>query len=396
MIRRPVYLSLLLVIVLLVADAAPAQAAPGEPGSAAPSQLGGWRGVTLAGATCGRGAPYRYYLSPGARPDAGLVFLLSGGGACLKEGHAPAGVTGIAQQLHCMDFSNFTDPAVNDQTVLTGGLGFLVPYLQRQAANPFRDYTYVALPYCTGDIHGGRMSAGYDYDPDPSATFEVVHRGALNVLAVLDDVERQYPADQPVLLTGFSAGGFGAILNFPEVIARWPATTLLPDAGIGPAHPLSLMTREHDRVAARWGALTALPAYCAAADCLADTLGLLAAHAAYYDGNPGPWRPFGYLQGQRDGTLKDYLELPACGYQLALRRGYEAARSHPNLRAWLPATADHVFGYRAGYVTPVGKVPWQPFFNAIGTATGPADLPADVLDPWPACNPVRLPLAWRP
>jgi hypothetical protein len=374
----------------------PAHAAPLDPNGTAPTQLGGWRGVPLAGATCGRGAAYKYYLSAGARPDAGILFLLSGGGACMKEGHAAPGVGGIAQQLHCMDFSNFTDPTVNDQFVLTGVLGNLVPYLKREAANPFRDYTYVALPYCTGDIFSGRMATAYDYDPDPTARFDVVHRGALNLLAVLDDVERQFPADQPVLVTGFSAGGFGAILNFPEIIARWPATTLLPDAGIGPAHPLSLMTREHERVAARWGALASLPKYCPDPECLADTLGLLAAHAAYYDGDPGPWRPFGYLQGQQDGTLKDYLELPVCGYQLALRRGYEAARSHTNLRAWLPATADHVFGYRSGYVTPVTKVPWQPFFNAVGSATQLTELPADVLDPWPACNPVRLPLAWRP
>jgi hypothetical protein len=371
------------------APTAVTEAAPGQGG------LAGWRGVTLPGAACGRGAPYKYYLSlpPGA--PAGIVFVLSGGGACLKEGHAPAGVGGVAQQLHCMDYDNFTDPFMTDLTVLTGGLGSLVPYLRRNAENPLRDYAYVALPYCTGDVHAGRMTTPYDYDPAPTATFAVTHRGALNVLAVLDDVRRQLPGDMPVVLTGFSAGGFGAILNYPAVLSRWPRTTLIPDAGIAPPHPLSLMRREGARVAERWGALPGLPSYCQEPACLADTLGLLAAHAAHFDGDPGPWRAFGYLQGQQDGTLADYLELSRCGYQLGLRQGHASAARQPNLRAWLPATSEHVFGFRADFAAGPARTQWRAFFYQVAGATTVDELPADALDPWGACNPLALPLLRR-
>jgi hypothetical protein len=362
--------------------------------AAGPDQLGAWRAVPVEGATCGRGAPYRYYLSPGARPDAGLLLVLSGGGVCLKDGLPPAGATGAAEQLHCMRYANFTDPFMTDATVLSGALGFLIPYLSRGAANAFREYTYVVLPYCTGDLHSGRRVEPYDYDPDPTATFDVVHRGALNVMAVLDDVRRQYPAEQPVLATGLSAGGFGLILDYPELLRRWPQAVILPDAGIAPDHPLSLMVREHERVAARWGATAGLPDYCPTASCLADTQGLLAAHAAHYDGDPAPWHPFGYLQAQRDATLTSYLELSACGYQLGLRRGYEATRSAGNLRAWLPDSANHVFSAGQGPAA-VGGVTWQAFLQQLALARAEAELPADAVDPWAPCNPLALPLLWH-
>jgi hypothetical protein len=386
-------------LALAAVTAQPVAAAPRVPvataGGPAQQGLGGWQGVPVPEATCGRGAPYKYYLNPAPNPKAGLLFVLSGGGVCLKDGPAPAGASGPAQQLYCMNFSNFVDPFISDTTMLSGLGPAAVPYLRRDAGNPFQSYTFVVLPYCTGDIFTGRATEPYDYDPAPDRTFDVVHRGALNVLAVLNDVQRQYPDDVPVLLTGFSAGGFGAIFNFPEVIARWPRTTLLPDAGIGPPHVLSLMRRASQTVADRWGARASLPPYCQAPECLSDTLNLLAAHAAHYDGTHGPRRPFGYLQGQQDGTLKDFLEIPACGYELGLRQGYEAARHLTNLRAWLPATTDHVFSFRSGYVTPIGKVAMLPWFSAVGLATSDADLPPDAVDPWMACNPLSLPALWR-
>lgn len=389
-------LTLLLASPLAADRGAPSPPVPDPAPQAAPDQagLGGWRGVSLPGATCGRGAPYKYYLNPGPRADGGLVFVLNGGGACLKDGPAPPGASGVAEQLHCMAFSNFTDSLFSDVLVLSGVAPGLVPYLRREAANPLREATYVLLPYCTGDIHVGRMTAPYDYDPHPDTTFHVTHRGALNVLAALDDVQRQFPADQPVVLTGFSAGAFGAIFHFPAVISRWPRTTLLPDAGIAPSVPGSLFRREGAAIAARWDARAALPPYCGGDDCLQDTLHLLAAHAAQHDGEKAPWRPFGYLQGQRDSTLRDYLEVTTCGYQLGLWSGYHAGRRQGNLRAYLPATDKHVFGASAGWVSPGGKVDWFDWFAQVATAATESQLPADAVDPWAACNPAWLPMAW--
>lgn len=368
---------------------APASDASAPSAPSAPAQ-GAWQRVDLPGASCGRGAPFAYYLNASADEEAGIVLLLSGGGACMKDGPPPEGATGVAAQLHCMAFSNWEDPVFTDLTIQL--IGLAVPYLSRIGDNPLAGWHFAVLPYCTGDVHAGRMTEPYDYDPSPDGDFLVTQRGHLNLLAVLDDLQSRFPEPEtPVLLTGLSAGGFGAIFNYPEVIGRWPNTTLLPDAGIAPGHPDSLLVREGERIAARWDAQALLPPYCRAPRCVQDTLHLLRAHALHQDGDGAPWRPFGYLQGQRDEVLRDYLELSTCGYEVALRGGAGEARAADNLRAWLPDTAEHVFSFRRAAETE-GGVGWWPFFQAVATATGPADLPPDAVDPWQRCNDLTLPM----
>jgi hypothetical protein len=288
-----------------------------------------------------------------------------------------------------MEFTNFVDALANDTAV--AGMALLVRYFRRwESDNPFNHFTYVFVPYCTGDVHAGSMSEPYDYDPTPDSEFNVVHRGRLNLLAVLDDVQQRVPGDVPVVLTGVSAGGFGAILNYPEFASRWPRTVLIPDAGIAPPHADSLMAREGPRMAERWHSRELLPDYCSTDDCLADTLRLLVAHASHHDGTGAPWRPFGLMQGQQDGTLSSYLEISRCSYQMGLRTGLNDA-SASNLRSYIPATADHVFGATPNYATPVLGVDMFEWFSAVVAAESEAALPADAIDPWMDCNPLHLP-----
>ena len=369
----------------------------------APAQAGTWQEIALTGATCGRGAQYKYYLNTSTDPEAGIFILLNGGGVCLKDGHAPTDATGAAQQLYCMDYGQFTDPTMS--LVAVNFASNVIPYVRRDVAtNPLRNFNFVWVPYCTGDIFSGTMTEAYDYDPSPDGKFEVVHRGRLNFLALLDDLKQRIPGDVPVVLSGMSAGGFGAIFNFPEVIRRWPHTALVPDAGIAPPHPLSLMNKRGPEIAARWAARAVLPDYCPTDDCLGDTLHLLQAHAAHYSGMAGsagggagapPWRPFGYLQGQQDGTLSAFLEISACSYETGLRIG-RAGPQPANLRAWIPATDHHVFTVQttAPMVTTAAGVNYQSWFAQVALAKTQADMPADAVDPWLKCHPTYLPGLW--
>ncbi len=365
--------------------------APGE-APPEPQQVIDWQDVDLTGATCGRGAPYHYFFSAPAGEPTGLLFLLNGGGACLKEGPAPAGVTGAARQLYCMEFTNFEDIAANKLAL--GLLSTRVQLVRRNdASNPFRSFVYVFVPYCTGDVHAGAMEQPYDYDPSPNSEFWVLHRGHLNVLAVLNDVKQRFPGVETAVVTGISAGGFGAILNYPEFVARWPRAVLLPDSGIAPPHPSSLMAREGSAMAIRWRARELLPPYCDDTRCLEDTLYLLTAHARAHDGRTAPWLPFGFLQSQRDAVLRAYLEMDECAFETALHWGI--AELPDNVRAFVPASDEHVFLLTPNYVTPGGKVDLFRWFTVVATARTVAELPADAIDAWSGCNALRLPWLGR-
>ena len=382
---------------------------------------GTWQSIPVEGATCGQGAPFNFYLNAAANqgPETGIVFMLDGGGACLKEGPAPEGAEGIAAQLHCMNFTNFEDPFFTDQIFNLGAA--LVPaafpiFDRSDADNPFRDYHFVAVPYCTGDVFAGRMTEPHDYDPSPDGEFLVTHRGHLNFLAVVEHLYGLQPADVPVILTGMSAGGFGAIYNFPSVLERWPNTILVPDSGIAPPSETSLLARERETVITRWGADALLPDYCNSPACQSSSLTLLQAHAKAYGGLASPsgrWLPFGYIQSQQDEVLVDYLETDGCGYQMGLRSGRGGAQPD-NLRAFIPQTTKHVFHISIELPSTLqeilalilGGAEADPFvsergvnviewFTEVASAKSNAELPEEAIDPWLRCNEIMIPLGMR-
>ena len=134
-----------------------------------------WQTVDLEGATCGGPdrSPYQYFLNPPQAAPEGILFVLAGGGACMKSGPAPAGATGVAAQLHCMDYGNFRDPYFNALTFASDlAPAMAIPFFRRTDDNPFRDYVFAAVPYCTGDVHAGSMTEPFDYDPEPDTAPE--------------------------------------------------------------------------------------------------------------------------------------------------------------------------------------------------------------------------------
>jgi hypothetical protein len=74
-------------------------------------------------------------------------------------------------------------------------------------ANPFRDWSYVFVPYCTGDFHSGDVHASYGVD----------HAGYANVTAYLHQIVPTWCTPDQVVLTGVSAGGYGSVFNFEQV-----------------------------------------------------------------------------------------------------------------------------------------------------------------------------------
>jgi hypothetical protein len=111
------------------------------------------------------------------------------------------------------------------------------------AANPVKDWSMVYIPYCTGDLHAGSSTktyanVGHPVFPLPS-TFEIQHKGFDNFMVVLDWMKKNVDKPKSVLVTGSSAGGYGASINFPWVAKTYPNAHLyvIADASQGVTTP---------------------------------------------------------------------------------------------------------------------------------------------------------------
>lgn len=139
-----------------------------------------------------------------------LVVFFEGGGACWDN-------------LTCSFPQSFVpaiDPDANPATY--DGI-----FNSDNPVNPVKDWSFVYIPYCTGDLHVGSSTKKY-FNVGNSAllrsrqTFAIQHRGFDNFMVVLDWIEQNFDAPNKVLVTGSSAGGYGASANFPWIQETYP------------------------------------------------------------------------------------------------------------------------------------------------------------------------------
>ena len=106
-------------------------------------------------------------------------------------------------------------------------------------ANPVGDWSFVYIPYCTGDLHAGSsvqqyFNVGHPVLPLPSS-FTLQHKGFDNFMVVLDWMKKHMKEPERVLVAGSSAGGYGASVNFPWVAKTYPEARMhvIADASQG-------------------------------------------------------------------------------------------------------------------------------------------------------------------
>ncbi len=197
-----------------------------------------WQTIEPGGETvCADGSPYRFFVHPG--DPARLLVEFEGGGGCWSA-------ETCAMEIYTRRV--FTDPELARQLGLLVGI-----YDRANPENPFREWTHVYIPYCTGDLHWGNASRAY-----PSAGTPVViqHRGAANAAAALRWASENVPDPSRVTVTGCSAGGYGAILWAPALIARYSGASVvhLSDSAAGVVPPGFFAT-----VLAAWDVSAAWP-----------------------------------------------------------------------------------------------------------------------------------------
>lgn len=260
--------------------------------AAAPTPIDGltgdtWSWVPFPNAHCRDGSTTGIGVNvhPGADK---LMIFLQGGGACFDL-------------LTCVD--NAGSFGTTDFAALfPAGSGDAPGVFDRSdAANPVKDWNYVFVPYCTGDVHAGNHPSGTV--PDVSGPQEFV--GYANIGAFLERIVPTFPNATQVLLTGASAGGFGAIANYGRVAKAFGAipVTLLDDSGpfMDTPYIATCLSQEWVQI---WGLDQTILAECGA-DCANDGHFLVgyAKHvlAAY------PNVAFGLVDSTDDDTITSFF-----------------------------------------------------------------------------------------
>ncbi len=156
-----------------------------------------------------------------------LVVFFEGGGACWDGGTCALPIYAALPANQPSLFKAEILPS--DDPTKYGGMFDLT-----DARNPVKDWSMVYIPYCTGDIHGGSNTKAYT-NPFTGQAYNIEHRGHDNFRVVLRWMQDNFKEPQQLLVTGSSAGAYGAILNYPWVREAFPkgTATMLADAGQG-------------------------------------------------------------------------------------------------------------------------------------------------------------------
>ncbi|MGZ3748472.1 MAG: pectin acetylesterase-family hydrolase [Pseudobdellovibrionaceae bacterium] len=193
----------------------------------------GWQEIKPGGETlCARGSEYAFLVHKGDPKK--IVVSFGAGGACWD------------------DFTCDSDRIYTDTVIKTYN------QVQRQAGifdfqnkkNPYKNWTHIFIPYCTGDVHLGTRDA--TYTRSDNSTFVIHHRGAINTKAVLNWMAENYKTATEINVDGCSAGSYGSVVWAPTIAENYTQAKILQfgDSGAGVSPSLFFP---------QWGIEKALP-----------------------------------------------------------------------------------------------------------------------------------------
>jgi len=132
------------------------------------------------------------------------------------------------------------------------------------SANPFKDWSGVYVPYCTGDVHFGTKD---DVDiPSDGVLPDLPHQhfvGRKNLESYIARIVPTFKNVSQVLLTGASAGGFAAGLNYGMVQDSFGKIPVIVIDDSGPPFSATYLTPcLQKKWRELWGFDDALPSDC--------------------------------------------------------------------------------------------------------------------------------------
>ena len=177
-------------------------------------KTGKWYGIPLKGCVSSDGKEVHAGFRKGTENK--LVILLFGGGVSWNEFMAarPNSVYGNPDKISfyaCGDGGLVAD--------LAARIG--IHTLSKKESNPFRNWNMLAIPYTTGDFHCG--TGDFPYTALDGSKQLLHHHGYTNYRAALHETMKHIGSNpEQILVTGFSAGGFGTALLTDDVMRTFP------------------------------------------------------------------------------------------------------------------------------------------------------------------------------
>jgi Pectinacetylesterase len=294
----------------------------GMPISATPNQ---WTWVPFDDAFCANGTSTGIGINPSSGGSRVLIYM-EGGGACWS---AETCYTLMTASYVTTGYSEAEfDVEKSDATYLALPGGF---FDRTAAANPFKDYSYVYLPYCTGDVF-----AGDNVTKLGTVTTHFV--GHANVAAFLSRLVPTFSAVERVVLAGSSAGGYGAVYNWWQTQAAFGSigVDMLDDSGTFlPADVIADGAGYQTMQASAWN-LTATSPPCS--DCLGNPSAIYGFYAKAFPNNRGAL--LSYLD---DAVLPTFYGITTTQFAMGLDEDLsDEFAPNPNLKAFVLNAAGHV------------------------------------------------------
>ena len=156
-------------------------------------ELGIWYEIPVESAKSSDGSEWHGIFRKGTENKVVVYFF--GGGVSITPETSEGGKEFYATNMTAQDF------------VAQGGIG------SNAEGNPFKDWSFIVIPYATGDFHAGTGL----YEGKKT----VYHTGYSNYSAYIEQIKPYVGKPDTLLVTGFSAGGFATSLLADDVIDRF-------------------------------------------------------------------------------------------------------------------------------------------------------------------------------
>lgn len=174
--------------------------------------VGKWYAIDIDDAVSSDGSRWQGYLKKGSENKVMVIFF--GGGLSVDE-------YTVARTLE--EEEGFYNARI------TTGSNVAARYLAKNGIgssskdSPFKDGSVIAIPYNNGDFHSGQGE--FEYTALDGSRQILYHHGYTNYRLMMEEALKYIGNDpEQVLITGASAGGFGASILADDVTAFFPKT----------------------------------------------------------------------------------------------------------------------------------------------------------------------------